>query len=304
MKEPVKNISASVLGRLRNQAEIMERPFAEILQYYAMERLLYRLSKTKYADKFILKGGLLFYVWDLPLRRPTKDIDFRGYGSNNSRDILKVFNAIISESAPEDGIVFDPQSISVDETQMDADYQGIRVKVNAFLERTRIPIQIDIGFSDELASKAESIKYPNILPDLKTTRMKGYPKESVIAEKFHAMVRHAALNSRMKDYYDLWLILKTFEFECRSLQKAMETTFKKRDTELPAERPVSLTVEFASVNQTRWINFLQKMKLENLESNSLTDIIEMIWDFLQTPLQASIHKTKSKLKWIPNKGWK
>ena len=187
---------------------------------------------------------------------------------------------------------------------MDADYQGIRVKVNAFLERTRIPIQIDIGFSDELASKAESIKYPNILPDLKTTHMKGYPKESVVTEKFHAMVRHAALNSRMKDYYDLWLILKTFEFECRSLQKAMETTFKKRDTELPAERPVSLTVEFASVNQTRWINFLQKMKLENVESDSLTDIIEKIWDFLQAPLQASIHKTKSKLKWIPNKGWR
>ena len=304
MKEPIKNIAASILARLRNQAEIAERPFAEILQYYAMERLLYRLSKTKYADKFILKGGLLFYVWDLPLRRPTKDIDFRGYGSNNRRDILKVFNTVIAESAPEDGIVFDPQSVSVDETQMDADYQGIRVKVNAFLERTRIPIQIDIGFSDELASKAESIQYPNILPDLKTTHMKGYPKESVVTEKFHAMVRHAALNSRMKDYYDLWLILKTFEFECRSLQKAMETTFKKRDTELPAERPVSLTVEFASVNQTRWINFLQKMKLENLESNSLTDIIEMIWDFLQTPLQASIHKTKSKLKWIPNKGWR
>jgi predicted nucleotidyltransferase component of viral defense system len=304
MKEPIKNIAASILARLRNQAEIAERPFAEILQYYAMERLLYRLSKTKYADKFILKGGLLFYVWDLPLRRPTKDIDFRGYGSNNRRDILKVFNTVIAESAPEDGIVFDPQSVSVDETQMDADYQGIRVKVNAFLERTRIPIQIDIGFSDELASKAESIQYPNILPDLKTTHMKGYPKESVVTEKFHAMVRHAALNSRMKDYYDLWLILKTFEFECRSLQKAMETTFKKRDTELPAERPVSLTVEFASVNQTRWINFLQKMKLENVESDSLTDIIEKIWDFLQAPLQASIHKTKSKLKWIPNKGWR
>ena len=102
MKEPIKNIAASILARLRNQAEIAERPFAEILQYYAMERLLYRLSKTKYADKFILKGGLLFYVWDLPLRRPTKDIDFRGYGSNNRRDILKVFNTVIAESAPED----------------------------------------------------------------------------------------------------------------------------------------------------------------------------------------------------------
>ncbi|MFT3892393.1 MAG: nucleotidyl transferase AbiEii/AbiGii toxin family protein [Anaerolineales bacterium] len=116
MKEPVKNVAASILARLRNQAEIAEKPFVEILQYYAMERFLYRLSKTKYADKFILKGGLLFYVWDLPLRRPTKDIDFRGYVSNNSKDILKVIKTVISKSTPEDGIVFDLQSVSVDET--------------------------------------------------------------------------------------------------------------------------------------------------------------------------------------------
>lgn len=276
MKEPVKNIAASVLSRLRNQNEILERPFSEILQYYAMERFLYRLSKTKYADKFILKGGLLLYAWSLPLRRPTRDIDFRGYVSSNRSTLLKIINEIISISVPEDGLVFDSQSIVIVETQIDADYQGIRVKLIALLERSKIPIQIDIGFSDELTSKAESIKYPNILPNLKTTHMKGYPKETVVAEKFHAMVRHAELNSRMKDYYDLWLISETFEFDSKDLQKAIETTFIKRDTEIPHERPLSLTVDFARVGQIRWINFLDKMNLQNNQVNNFSNVIAKI----------------------------
>ena len=153
MKGPHKNIAASILARLRNQAEIVDRPFAEILQYYAMERFLYRLSKTNYADKFILKGGLLFYAWSLPLRRPTRDIDFRGYTSHNTKDISKMINTVIMEQSFDDGLTFDPDSISVEETQIDANYQGIRAKLTALLERSRIPIQIDIGFSDELASK-------------------------------------------------------------------------------------------------------------------------------------------------------
>ncbi|HBI02259.1 MAG TPA: nucleotidyl transferase AbiEii/AbiGii toxin family protein [Anaerolineae bacterium] len=304
MKEPVKNVAASVLTRLKNQNEILERPFAEILQYYAMERFLYRLSQTEYADKFILKGGLLFYAWSLPLRRPTRDIDFRGYVSSNKSILLKIIKEIISISVPEDGLIFDAQSVVIEETQIDADYQGTRIKLIALLERSKIPIQIDIGFSDELTSKAETIKYPNLLPNLKTTHMKGYPKETVVAEKFHAMVRHAELNSRMKDYYDLWLISETFDFDIKDLQKAIEATFTKRDTEIPLEQPLSLTIDFARTGQTRWINFLDKMNLENNQVTNFVNVVEQIWDFLQTPLQASINKTKLDKKWKPNQGWK
>jgi len=304
MKEPAKNIPASILARLRNQTEILERPFAEVLQYYAMERFLYRLSKTRYADKFIFKGGLLFYVWDLPLRRPTRDIDFRGYISSKGKDLLKIIREVVAISVPEDGLVFDANSILVEETQIDADYQGIRVKLTSKLVRTKIPIQIDIGFSDELTSKVESIEYPNILPDLKAAQMKGYPKEAVVAEKFHAMVRHAELNSRMKDYYDLWLISETFEFEGRSLLKAIETTFKKRDTEISTERPLSLSIEFTSVNQTRWTNFLNKMELQNDQVADFQIVIEKIWIFLEHPIRASTNKVKSTSNWIPRKGWK
>jgi predicted nucleotidyltransferase component of viral defense system len=304
MTEPIKNIAASIQARLKNEAERGARPFAEVLQYYVMERFLYRLSKTQYATKFILKGGLLFYVWDIPRRRATRDIDFRGYVANDHKTLLKVFKEIMEVSAPEDGIVFDPSSIFVEETQTDADYQGTRTKLIAFLGRSRIPVQIDIGFSDELASKAESVEYPNILPDLEQVHMKGYPKESVVAEKFHAMTRHAELNSRMKDYYDLWLISETFEFESVALQKAIEVTFNNRDTELPVERPIALTLEFASSNQTSWSNFLKKMDLENDGSDDFENIIEKVWAFLQGPLKASRDKTKSTYTWVPSKGWK
>lgn len=304
MKKPVKNTAASILAQLKNQTEIMEKPFAEILQYYAMERFLVRLSKTKYAEKFILKGGLLFYVWNLSLRRATRDIDFRGYVSSDSKNLLKIINAVIEESMPEDGIIFDPQSVSVEETQIDADYQGIRVKLSAHLERTRIPIQIDIGFSDELASKAETVEYPGILPDLKAAQIKSYPKEAVVAEKFHAMVRHAELNSRMKDYYDLWLISNTFQFDGQDLQKAFEITFKNRDIDLPKERPAALTVNFAAINQINWNNFLKKAKLETSESADFAVLIEEIWDFIQYPLQTSNENKTSDRNWYPAKGWK
>jgi len=304
VKEPVKNIPASVLARLRNQSDATNRPFAEVLQYYAMERFLYRLSKTRYAAKFILKGGLLFYVWNLPLRRPTRDIDFRGYVSGDRKTLLKIVHEVIEVSSPEDGLVFDSQSVSVEETQIDADYQGIRVKLIALLERTRIPIQIDIGFSDELTSKAESIEYPNILPELEAVSMKGYPKETVVAEKFHAMIRHGDLNSRMKDYYDLWLILQTFEFDGMSLQKAIQATFNNRDTEIPAERPSSISAEFASINQPRWRNFLNKLELDNNQVEDFQTVLDTIWEFLEQPAKSSLGQIKSPRKWKPHTGWK
>jgi len=304
MKEPVKNIPASILARLRNRADELNRPYSEALQYYAMERFLYRLSKTKFANKFILKGGLLFYAWYLPLRRPTRDIDFRGYVSGDRLTLMKIVNEVIGVPAPEDGLVFDPQSVVVSETQLAADYQGIRVKLTALLSRTRIPIQIDIGFSDELTSKAETIEYPIILSDLRPVRMKGYPKESVVAEKFHAMIQFGDVNSRLKDFYDLWLMSLAFEFNGASLQKALKTTFKNRGKDLPVERPISLTVEFASRNQVRWSNFLKKMSLEKTDSNDLESIVEQIWKFICVPLEASLQKTPCAQNWTPKSGWK
>jgi hypothetical protein len=186
---------------------------------------------------------------------------------------------------------------------MDADYQGIRIKLTAMLARSRIPVQIDIGFSDELASKAEVVEYPNILSDLEQIQMKGYPKEAVVAEKFHAMIRHGDLNSRMKDYYDIWLLSQTFEFESQALQKAIETTFKNRDTDLPTERPESLSMGFASASNARWKSFLEKMNIPTTKGAGFANVIERVWEFIEHPLQASVSHKPSPRKWIPQKGW-
>lgn len=173
----------------------------------------------------------------------------------------------------------------------------------ALLERVRIQVQIDIGFSDELTSKAEAIEYPNILPDLKTIRMKGYPKEAVVAEKFHAMIRHGDLNSRMKDYYDIWLISETFEFDGGSLQKAIEVTFNNRNTDIPNERPSSMSAEFARTSQTRWINFLNKSGLDR-RAGDFENVLDSIWKFLEQPVKSAVNQTLLTSKWIPQKGWR
>lgn len=304
MTEAQRNIAASIQARLKNEAEAQGKPFAELLQYYGMERLLYRLSKSTYVDKFVLKGGLLLYGWNIPLRRPTRDIDFRGYLDNNEKGILRAIKDIITEVVPEDGVVFDTNTIHVEQTQIDADYQGIRVKFMGYLGKARIPMQIDIGFSDVIASRVERVNYPTLLENTKAPRLKSYPKESMVSEKFHAMIRHAQLNSRFKDYYDLWLISTNFEFDARSLQKAIDKTFAKRDTEIPAERPVGLTTEFAEVNRNRWTSFLKKSDLQGKDIEDFIEVVERIWDFIDYPRKLALGEGSSRaLHWIPQKGW-
>ena len=264
MKESQKNAPASIQARLKYEAQNQGRTFAELLQYYGMERFLYRLSKSQYADKFVLKGGLLIYGWNIPLRRPTRDIDLRSYLDKSEQTILRVIKDVIEEPVPED----------------------------------------DIGFSDVLASRVERVNYPTLLKDAKPLRLKSYPKESMVSEKFHAMIRHAQLNSRFKDYYDLWLIADNFEFDVQSLQKAIEKTFAQRNTAIPVERPVGLTAEFAETNRHRWTNFLSKSNLQSEDVENFADVVEKIWTFIEYPIRASFQQESlHELRWMPQKGW-
>lgn len=297
--------AASIHARLKKEAEGQGRPFEELLQYYGIERFLYRLSRSKYMDKFILKGGLLFYGWSIPLRRPTRDVDFRGYCNNSDESVRQAIKDVIVEPVPDDGIMFDPLTIAVERTQIDADYVGVRAKFTGYLGRTRIPMQIDIGFSDVLATRAEQVDYPTLLSDTKSPRLKGYPRESIVSEKFHAMIRLATLNSRFKDYYDIWLLVENFEFDGRSLQKAIEKTFVKRQTEIPIERPSALTVKFAKTNQGRWTSFLNKSNLQSRDVNDFAGVVNWIWLFLEYPIRLSQGDKPSKqLHWSPRTGWK
>jgi predicted nucleotidyltransferase component of viral defense system len=307
MSEHPVNSAASIHARLANEARKLGRPFSEELQYYGMERFLYRLNRTQYADSFILKGGLVLYVWGLPMRRPTRDIDFLGSVENEKDTILQVVAAAFNVPVSEDGIRFDAGTVAVEETQVDAGQKGIRVKFTASLGRAKIPIQMDIGFSDEITAEAKFIHYPTILRDMAAPELRGYPIESVVSEKFHAMQRYAEIPSRWKDYYDIWIISRHFEFDSQSLQKAISKTFERRGMEIPAGRPVSLTAEFAEKNTENWRGFLKRSGMENEEINDLLCLVEGIWMLLEEPIQEITGGTKEHghRTWDPDEGsWK
>jgi predicted nucleotidyltransferase component of viral defense system len=308
MSEPPKNVAASIHARLANEARKLGRPFGEILQYYGMERFLYRLFQTQYANNFILKGGLVFYGWGIPLRRPTRDIDFLGLLDNREEIIRQVIAASISISVPEDGAIFDLASLTVEVTQVDADRKGMRANFLGYLGRARIPIQIDFGFSDEITSDAVVTNYPTLLHEMANPQIRSYPVESVIAEKFHAMQRYADVPSRWKDYYDIWLISESFELDDQPLQKAIAKTFENRHSIIPIGRPISLTIEFGSTYRESWETFLRKSGLENSEINEFSLLVEKIWIFLEWPLRnltATNPQVVNHRHWIPEKSkWK
>ena len=218
MKKDIKNIEASVRARLQNKAKEAICPFSEILQYYGMERFLYRFSRSKYADKFILKGALMFTVWQVPERRTTLDIDFLARYDNQVATIEKVIRDVCDIPVTTDGLVFASETVKGQKIKEDADYEGVRVKFLGFLERSRIAMQIDLGFGDVIYPKPNVIDYPAIL-DFPKPHLKGYTTESVVSEKFEAMVKLGLLNSRMKDFYDIWLMMRQFNFDSLKLSK-------------------------------------------------------------------------------------
>ena len=305
MKRRIENVTASIQARLKNKADEIGRPFNEILQYYGMERFLYRLSKTVYAKDFILKGGLMLYGLDIPMRRPTRDIDFLGTAAYLQKDIMSVFNAAMSVPFPGDGMLFDPKTLRLSQTQAEANQGGIRITFIGYLGTVRLPMQVDVGFSDELASEALSIEYPIILSDMEVPRLKGYPLESIISEKFHAMIRFADLNSRWKDYYDIYLLLDAFEFESQVLINALKATFSNRPTSLTDEIPYGLRDEFAIANQEKWKTFLSKYKLGNVSITDLRQVINRIWQFMDYPLRGVKAEVQIREKyWTRDSGWR
>jgi hypothetical protein len=237
LKKEIKNIEASIRAQLQNKAKETNRPFSEVLQYYAMERFLYRFSRSEYADKFILKGSLMFTAWQIPERRTILDIDLLGYYSNEVKIIEGIMADICSLEVVADGLVFDSKTLHGQKIKEDMDYEGVRLKFLGFLERSRIPMQVDIGFGDIIHQGCSSINYPVIL-DLPGPVLMGYSIESVVSEKFEAIVKLGSLNSRMKDFYDIWITMRRFNFNGLQLAEALKKTFKHRNTVLPQGKPL------------------------------------------------------------------
>lgn len=278
-KRPLKDIAASVRQRLQNNARETGRPFQEVLQYFAMERFLYRLSRSPHADRFILKGALMLAAWNAAASRPTRDIDFLARMENTVEAILPVIRDVCKQQVEPDGIVFDEGSIAGVVIKEDADYEGVRVTFQAHLQNARVPMQIDMGFGDVVFPAAVQTDYPTIL-DYPAPRLRAYSRETAVAEKFEAMTKLGQLNSRMKDFFDIWLLSRQFDFDGLTLAGAVAKTFANRKTPIDP-KPVALTIAFAEdqTKVTQWRGFLRKSRLENAPQE-LGQVVDALAAFL------------------------
>jgi predicted nucleotidyltransferase component of viral defense system len=276
----VKNMRASVRQRLLNYAKASGRPFAEVLQYYAMERFLYRLSVSPHGEKFLLKGALLLTAWQAPISRPTMDIDLLGRTSNEIDDVVRLMKEVAQFDVPNDGIVFDPASFSGAAIREDADYSGVRTVFTGRLDTARVHMQIDIGFGDVVTPGPEKLSYPTIL-DFPAPVLFGYSRETVMAEKLQALTQLRMLNSRMKDYFDLWLLSRHPELNKATLRIAIQRTFKNRNMEIE-EGPIGLSLEFGNdpSKQAQWRAFLKRSALTKVPVN-LAEVVEELGAFFE-----------------------
>lgn len=252
----MKDIAASIRQRLLNRARSDNRPFDELLQYYAIERFLFRLSQSEHSTKFILKGALLLRTWGSTTDRPTKDIDLSGRTSNDISAIQAHITDVMNVDS-KDGMIFDSKSIRMAQITEDAEYDGIRARFLGYLGTARINMQIDIGFGDVVFPEPTVVEPPSIL-GLDHFAMLGYSRESVIAEKVDAMVRRGLLNSRMKDFHDMWLLSQRFNYSGSVLREAMTRTLKTRGTNIPP-RPAAFTPQFVEEKQEQWQAYLRRM---------------------------------------------
>lgn len=278
-----KNLPASVHDRLLNRAKTEKRPFGELLQYYAMERFLYRLSQSRHVDRFILKGALMLRAWHLPELRPTMDIDMLGRTSNLEADIVAQIRDILVTEVEPDGIAFEADSIQAERITEDADYEGIRIRFLGLLERARIHMQIDIGFGDVVYPEPVRMDFPTML-DFSAPRLLCYSRESSIAEKFEAMVKLGALNSRMKDFYDIWALSRQFDFDGTRLAEAIRQTFERRGTMLPAAVE-AFTETFMQSKEAQWVAFRKRLQQDHAPA-LFREVVTVVNSFLKPILIA------------------
>ncbi|QDV56536.1 nucleotidyl transferase AbiEii/AbiGii toxin family protein [Rosistilla oblonga] len=297
-----RDLAASVRGRLLRQAKESGRPLQELLQYFAMERFLFRLSRSEHADRFVLKGALMFRVWGTPQTRATRDIDLLARADNSVDSMTQIMRSVCEHAVAPDGVIFHGESVQGIAIKEDADYLGVRVTFLATIQNARLPMQIDIGFGDVVNPAAITIAYPTML-DFEPAKLIGYPRETVIAEKFEAMVKLGQLNSRMKDFYDILILSRQFDFDGDSLATAISATFRNRGTTAKASPP-AFSNEFVNDpgKQIQWASFIRKSKLSDVP-DALADAIREIAGFLN-PIAKTIESNEPfAATWSPGSGW-
>lgn len=302
MSKKVKDVAASVRGRLANIAVKERRTFDSVLLLYMQERLLYRLSISEFSSKFILKGGLLMFMLTEYKGRPTKDIDLLAQQiSNDKDDIKKVFLNICSINYEDDGLVFNGDDIEVEDIKEAADYHGVRVKTTCLLGNAKKMVQLDIGFGDIVIPKPCEMECP-VLLDLDSPVIKVYSLESIISEKFQAMIALSVANSRMKDFYDIYTLLSTNNFDGRKLQEAVFETLQRRHTILEKENVIFTEVFIQDESRNRlWESFLRKI---NVAKFQFSEAMKYIEEFLKPIYDSIVNEEEFFMQWdYEKKSW-
>jgi predicted nucleotidyltransferase component of viral defense system len=282
MRRPLRNVGASIRARLLNLAKQRNQPFDLLLTRYVLEQLLYRLSQSKHGNHFVLKGAILMTTWLGDPHRPTRDLDLLGFGDPDPDAMIAMFREVCAIKA-DDAVVFDTEGLTVDRIRGEQEYGGLRLKTTANVDGARVRIVVDIGFGDALVPGVEEIELPVLLGQ-PAPRLRAYRRETVIAEKFQAMVVLGRANSRMKDFHDIWLLKRCFAFKGDALARAIAATFARRKTEIPTERPDALTRAFAEdpVKRQQWEAFLQEVAVK--PPGSLAEVLDEVAEFLMPPV--------------------
>jgi predicted nucleotidyltransferase component of viral defense system len=302
-QKTVINIAESVKARLLQIAKRDRVDFNLVLNNYALERFLYRLSRSQWKDRFLLKGALLFRLWYKTPFRPTSDIDLEGKTKNDLNEIIEIFKGICSTKVTADGIMFLPETVKGEENREEGDYNGIKIVFRARIDRTDIPIQVDIGFGDAVEPSSQKVEYP-VLLDFPIPQLLVYPLYSMISEKFQIMVKRGIANSRMKDYYDLWTISQHSDIDGKLLSQAIEATFKKRNTDIPTDIPLALDDQFSGdhFKQMQWSAFVKRIDAPET-TPALKDIVAVLRMLLIPPVIALTNGKPFLKTWRAGKDW-
>jgi len=298
-----KDAAASIRARLLNHAKQSGDNYQRILTRYAIERLLFRLSNTEGAERYVLKGAMLFATWPEHSFRPTGDLDLLGTGNSDPASLTDLFVRICQVEVPDDGIVFHPATLKVDAVRQADKYQGVQVSLQGELAAAVIGVQVDIGFGDHVFPQPQRRIFPSLLPNLSGANILMYPPETVVAEKFEAMIRFGESNGRIKDFYDIWIATRTFPFELSNLVEAVGGTLRRRETPIPIAMPVGLTKAFADIVEPRglWTGFLRRNP-PTLTPPSFEALQENLRRFF-SPIIASLEIPEgAKGQWDPDVG--
>ena len=297
----MKNPAASVHARLAQRRAKTGEDYNVLLVRFTLERLLYRLSSSSHREQFILKGAMLFALWEPELHRVTRDLDLLGFGHPAPERLADIFRELCNLEVEADGVVFDPPSVVCEDIRAQDEYAGIRVKLRAMVGKAVVPLQVDVGFGDALPVAPEEITFPVML-GMAAPKLRAYSRETVVAEKLEAIVKLGMLNSRFKDYFDLHYLARKFPFDGALLAKSIAGTFARRGTAFPAGLPAGLTPLFGTdpAKIRGWQAFWRKTG-PKAAAPTLAAVIQLLVEFLETPLDAAAKQEPLNATWRSNR---